>query len=203
MHTRPEFVYFDLGNVLLYFDHDLAFRRMAKIAGVSPRSMRTAVMDTELQIEYETGQISGAEFVDRIGNHLGKALETDAILEAAADMFIPNPHILPVLQRVRDLGLPMGLLSNTCEAHWNWIVRMEYPQVRDWFDPVILSFEVKSMKPDNLIYEVAESQAGYTGSQLFFTDDRHDNISSAKSRGWQTEVYVNSDRLMKIVDSWE
>lgn len=32
---RPRFFYFDLGNVLLYFDHSLAMRKMAKIAGVS------------------------------------------------------------------------------------------------------------------------------------------------------------------------
>ncbi|MFN7289718.1 MAG: HAD family hydrolase [Pirellula sp.] len=203
MTKRPEFVYFDLGNVLLYFDHDLAFRRMAKLAGVTPLEMRSAVMDSELQIEYETGLISGSDFVDRIASHLGRSLETDTILEAAADMFIPNPHILPVLQRVRDLGLPMGLLSNTCEAHWHWIMRMGYPQVRDWFGPVILSFEAKSMKPDSGIYEVAEREAGHSGPSLFFTDDRHDNIQSATQRGWQTEVFINADRLMKIIDKWD
>ena len=31
---RPEFVYFDLGNVLLYFDHGIAARSMAKLIGV-------------------------------------------------------------------------------------------------------------------------------------------------------------------------
>lgn len=203
MTRRPEFVYFDLGNVLLYFDHDLAFRRMAKLAGVTPPEMRSAVMDTELQIEYETGLIGGRDFVDRIASHLNKPLDTELILEAAADMFIPNAHILPVLQRVHDMGLPMGLLSNTCEAHWQWIMRVGYPQVRDWFGPVILSYEAKSMKPDSRIYEVAEQEAGYSGSSLFFTDDRHDNIHSAAQRGWQTEVFVNADRLMRIIDAWE
>ncbi len=103
---RPHFFYFDLGNVLLYFDHDLAFRRMAKIAGVTPKQMRTAVMDTELQIAYETGHISGSEFVDRIAQHLDKPLDVESILEAAADMFIANTHILPVLERVKELRIP-------------------------------------------------------------------------------------------------
>ncbi|XZE42924.1 HAD-IA family hydrolase [Pirellulaceae bacterium SH467] len=199
---RPEFFYFDLGNVLLYFDHDLAFRRMAKIAGVTPREMRAAVMDTELQIAYETGHISGSEFVDRIAEHLDKPLAVAPILEAAADMFIANTHILPVLERVQELRIPMGLLSNTCEAHWQWIVQQRYPQVIDWFSPVILSFEAKSMKPDNGIYEQAEQRAGVAPERIFFTDDRADNIEAASRRGWQTQVFVNADRLMQTIDQW-
>lgn len=199
---RPHFFYFDLGNVLLYFDHDLAFRRMAKIAGVSPREMRTAVMDTELQIAYETGHISGSEFVDRIAMHLDRPLDAEPMLEAAADMFIANTHILPVLERVKELQIPMGLLSNTCEAHWQWILQQRYPQVVDWFSPVILSFEAKSMKPDHGIYEQAEQRAGVAPEHIFFTDDRADNIEAASKRGWQTQVFVNADRLMQTIDRW-
>ena len=58
------------------------------------------------------------------------------------------------------------------------------------------------MKPDSGIYELAEKQSGYSGASLFFTDDRHDNIQAAKDRGWQTEVFINADRLLKIVDAW-
>jgi putative hydrolase of the HAD superfamily len=199
---KPKFFYFDLGNVLLFFDHDLAFRRMAKSADVSSKQMRQAVMDTELQIHYETGHISGVEFIDRIGEHLGRTLDHSSMLQAAADMFIANTHILPVLERVRSMKIPMGLLSNTCEAHWNWILEMRYPQVIDWFSPVILSYEAKSMKPDHGIYQIAEQQSGYSPNELFFTDDREDNIAAACARGWQAEVFINPDRLMKTINSW-
>ncbi|MBU6172437.1 MAG: HAD family phosphatase [Planctomycetes bacterium] len=199
---KPKFVYFDLGNVLLYFDHDLAFRNMAKIAQVSPREMRSAVMESDLQIQYETGHLTSEQFVTAIGQQLGKPLDTKSMLEAAADMFIANSHILPVLERVRKLGIPMGLLSNTCEAHWQWILELRYPQVIEWFTPVILSYEAKSMKPDHGIYLLAEEKSGYRGSDLFFTDDRHDNVAAAQSRGWQAEVFINADRLMQTIDRW-
>ena len=32
----PKFIYFDLGNVLLRFDHELACRQMAAVAGTTP-----------------------------------------------------------------------------------------------------------------------------------------------------------------------
>lgn len=199
---RPSFVYFDLGNVLLYFDHNLAMRKMAKIAGVRVEQMRALVLDGTLQTEYETGLISSVQFVSRISDAIGRDLDVDAMLQAAADMFIPNTHILPVLERVRDLGIPMGLLSNTCEAHWNWIGELRYPQVQGWFSPVILSYEVKSMKPDVHIYSEAQRHAGQDASGIFFTDDRVENVEAARKAGWTAEVFVNAERLMETVARW-
>jgi putative hydrolase of the HAD superfamily len=202
-YKRPEFVYFDLGNVLLFFDHGIALRRMAKLAGVPYDRMRSIVMDSNLQLEYETGLISGADFVDRIAASVGKVLDTDEMLQAAADMFVPNPHILPVLEKVRTMGIPIGLLSNTCEAHWKLILELSYPQVRDWFSPIILSYEVRSMKPDPGIYLEAQKRSGYPHESIFFTDDRDDNVAAARALGWHAEVFVNADRLMQSVERWQ
>jgi glucose-1-phosphatase len=199
---RPGFVYFDLGNVLLFFDHNLAFRKMAKIAGISTEQMRSIVMESQLQIEYETGHINSLQFVSRIADSIGRELDTADMLHAAADMFIPNPHILPTLTHLQDKGIPMGLLSNTCEAHWKWIMEIGYPQVAGWFAPVILSYEVKSMKPDAHIYREAERQCGFSPSQIFFTDDRAENVEAAQNAGWSAELFVNADRLMKTIQGW-
>jgi putative hydrolase of the HAD superfamily len=200
--AKPEFMYFDLGNVLLYFDHSLAMRSMAKIANVDPQRMHAVIMQSDLQIEYETGLITGEQFIDRIAQSLDRTLDTNEMLQAAADMFVPNAQILPVLHHVKSLGIPIGLLSNTCEAHWNWILHMKYPQVVDWFVPVILSFEAKSMKPDSQIYRIAAEQAGREPSKIFFTDDRHDNVEGARREGWMAEPFTSADRLMDIVRHW-
>lgn len=200
---RPQFVYFDLGNVLLYFDHNLAMRKMAQVAGIATQQMRSIVLDGPLQTEYETGLISGVQFIARISDSIGKELDAADMLQAAADMFVPNPHILPVLEEIRNLKIPMGLLSNTCEAHWNWIGELGYPQVQGWFAPVILSYEVKSMKPDSHIYAEAQRLSGHHASGIFFTDDRVENVEAACKAGWNAEVFLNADRLMKTVSSWK
>lgn len=200
---RPDFVYFDLGNVLLYFDHSLALRNMARIAGISTEQMRSIVFDGMLQKEYESGWINGDQFVSRISGTIGRDLNAADMLQAAADMFIPNAHIMPVLEEIRELGIPMGLLSNTCEAHWNWISELAYPQVLGWFTPVILSYEVKSMKPDAHIYQEAQRSSGHEAPGIFFTDDRAENVEAAKKAGWMAEIFVNADRLMQTVERWK
>jgi FMN phosphatase YigB (HAD superfamily) len=200
---RPDFMYFDLGNVLLFFDHGLAMRSMAKIAGVAPERMRAVVMDSPLQIQYETGLITGEEFIERIAGSLGISLDTREMLQAAADMFIPNHQIVPVLEHVTRAGIPIGLLSNTCQAHWEWILEQRYASVVDHFGPIILSYEAKSMKPDSHIYRVAESHAGCPPEKIFFVDDRHDNIEGARKAGWMAEPFTSADRLMDQIKHWD
>lgn len=199
---RPDFMYFDLGNVLLFFDHGLAMRSMAKIAGIGPDLMRAVVMDTELQIEYETGLITGEMFIERIAQHIGKSLDTREMLQAAADMFIPNLQIMPVLDHVKQAGIPIGLLSNTCQAHWEWILEQRYASVVDHFGPIILSYEARSMKPDPHIYRVAEAHAGCPPEKIFFVDDRHDNVDGARKAGWMAEPFTSADRLMDQIRHW-
>lgn len=199
---RPRFVYFDLGNVLLHFDHGLAWRSIGRIAGVDPEQVRRIAMDGDLQIRYETGMISGERFVEELAEQLGQSLDATAVLSAAADMFIPNHQILPALQRIRDLGIPLGLLSNTCEAHWNWILQQRYPQVSGWFEPVILSYEVGRMKPDAEIYRIATAASGRSPDEIFFTDDREDNIEGARQAGWSAEPFTSADRLLDQISRW-
>lgn len=201
--SRPKFVYFDLGNVLLFFDHGIAARSMAKVIGVEPEVIRRTVFDSELQIGYERGERTTREFVSILEEQFGKPLCIDALKEAAADIFVPNANILPVLEKIRRMQIPMGLLSNTCEAHWEWILRMRYPQVLGWFDPIVLSYEVQRMKPEPEIYQVATSLANVSPGDIFFTDDRVENIDGAIQAGWQASVFTSADRLMDQVSAWD
>ena len=55
-------VYFDLGNVLLYFDHQIACRQMAEVAGMTADQVRKVLLDGELLFRYEDGTHSREAF---------------------------------------------------------------------------------------------------------------------------------------------
>ena len=42
---------------------------------------------------------------------------------------------------------------------------------------------------------MVEADCGLSGNQLFFTDDRADNIEAAASRGWQTHLFTDPTSL--------
>ena len=200
---RPDFVYFDLGNVLCFFDHRLSARQMADVAGSDPATIRRLVYESDLEHRYETGLITGEEFVAELALKLERSLSTVDMLEAASAMFEPNIDILPVLEAIRTMGIPMGLLSNTNQAHWEWIVKQNYSVVSGWFDPIILSYEVKVMKPAQTIYELSSQRAGVRSNRIFFTDDRLDNIEGAKAASWQVSQFLDAKSLMTIVETWQ
>ena len=199
---RDRFAYFDLGNVLVHFDHQIAVDQLAAISDRPAEKIRSIVFEADLQERYETGLITGAEYASQMNAALQTQMTTDEILEAISAIFQPNPSILDALSRLKEAEVAMGVLSNTCEAHWNWILQRGWPMPGNWFDFHVLSYEVQSMKPDARIYEHCEKQAQCAAEKIFFTDDRADNIAAAQTRGWCTHQYTNTDALLRAIDQW-
>ncbi|MFN3193544.1 MAG: HAD family hydrolase [Aureliella sp.] len=197
-----KFVYFDLGMVLVEFDHEIGIRQLAELTGASETDARRVVFESGLQNEYETGLVSSEQFAERINTALGSNAQTVDIIESISAIFTLNNSILPVLDAVRASGLRMGILSNTCEGHWKWIAGQEMPVPGDWFDFAILSYEVQSMKPDSGIYEACETRCQCDSNNIFFTDDREENTLAADARGWRTHLYRDADSLLSSFHKW-
>ena len=183
-----EFVFFDLGNVLLSFDPDVACKNVSRRFGVSIEAARRAIYDSDLQNQFERGQLTGESFAEGVRAALARSRDqvpTSELLDAVSDMFLPVDSMPEALQAVRGAGLPVGLLSNTCHAHWDWIRRQRYPATEFRFDVTILSYEVGAMKPDVAIYQAAEEACGVPLERILFLDDRAENVAGATQRNWR------------------
>ena len=194
-----EFVYFDLGNVLVAFDPALACANVAEKAGITSEQADAVVYASGLQTRFETGEISGEEFADQVRRRLTLHMEqlpTPILLDAVSDMFAPIDSMRGVIDQVRRRGLRIGILSNTCEAHWDWISRQQYAVMDREFDTAILSYEVGSMKPDAAIYEAAEGAAGVSRERILFLDDRQENVEVAVTRGWHSVQCVGGPQAV-------
>lgn len=196
------FVYFDLGMVLVTFDHQIATNQLADLIQAPSEKVQASVFESGLQNEYETGLISDSEFASRIRSEFGSNSSDEEILESISAIFEFNEPIVEVLEFLRGKQIPMAILSNTCSAHWNWILKQGWPVPGDWFDYFVLSYEVQGMKPDTKIYEVCETRAGRNPGDLFFTDDKPENTQTAQSRGWSVNTFTNSKLLLSDLRNW-
>ncbi|MEM6692548.1 MAG: HAD family phosphatase [Planctomycetota bacterium] len=203
------FVYFDLGNVLFSFDPEVACQNVAKLVGVKAEAARSAIYDSGLQDDFEHGRVSVKGFGVRVSDALGitSDLAEDAIALAAADMFHPIEEMVPVLDGLQQRGMPIGILSNTCESHWRFLVDTKHPLLDRKFDSVILSYEVASMKPDDQIYRAAElgcsaSQSEVQSSGILFVDDKRENVEAARLRGWRAEVISSTEDVQLAIERW-
>ena len=193
-HIR--FIYFDLGNVLLHFDREIAFGRLAELSEVTPERVREILQDQGLQDRYERGNISTAEFHQEYSAAVGKQLERDSMLEAGNAMFRANVPLIPVVTQLVAANQRLGILSNTCEAHWDYCCDGRFGILSSAFEISVLSFQVGAMKPDLAIYEAAIKSAGVSPDEIFFTDDLTENVEAAKEYGIDAVTFTSVSQLV-------
>lgn len=199
---QDPFVFFDLGNVLVHFDHDIAVRNVARLTNRQLDLVRETLFHSGLQDQFETGLVTSGQFATSALQQLQSELAPGDFLEAISAIFHPNLNILGILRQLKNANVPMAILSNTCESHWEWIVKQRWPVLEEWFDFYVLSYEAQSMKPDARIYEVCEAKSGRQPAQLFFTDDRAENVAAAHKRGWQTYQFSDAAGLAQALQHW-
>ena len=191
----PRFLYFDLGNVILNFSIDRMLSQVADTAGVSVETAQGLLFEDGLQRRLETGEMSTREFYDEFCSRTGTAPDFDALCHAASAMFEVNAEIVPVVANLRQAGYPLGILSNTCEAHWQHCLK-RYRILTADFSAFALSYEVGAMKPDPAIFNAAVSHAGVPREEVFFTDDLAENVEGAKAAGLDAVHFVGARQLV-------
>ncbi len=68
--------------------------------------------------------------------------------------------------------------------------------IPDYFRSHILSFELGAMKPDPPIYQAAVEAAGIPAGEVFFTDDRPENVAGAKQVGIDAVLFTSPQQLI-------
>jgi putative hydrolase of the HAD superfamily len=190
-----EYIFFDLGMVILEFDHSIALNKLAALSKQTPHQIENAIFDSGLETEFETGLIEAAEFHSRFCKATNCEINESALLEACSDIFELNTSIMPLIGQLSAVGFPKGILSNTCSAHWEHVFRT-YPFLRNSFRDYVLSYESKSMKPDSKIYTDAISVAGVAADKIFFIDDRQENVDGALAAGLDAILYRSAEQVI-------
>lgn len=195
--TAPpiQMVYFDLGNVLLHFDHQLSCQNLGRLFEVPSSEVQQVVFESGLEDQYESGQISTREFYELLCERWERKPPLREVCHAAADIFRINHPTVSLLAQLKAAGYRTGILSNTCEAHWQFVADGRFRFLVDFFDSLILSYEVKSMKPDSKIYQAAIEEAKLEADEIFFMDDRQENVDGALTSGLHAVHFTHGHRL--------
>lgn len=195
-----EYIYFDLGKVILEFDHLRGCQQVAAVAGISSGQVEEAMFGSGLEVEFETGLMSPSEFAERFFEASGGQCEPAKLFQSMSDIFTRNEPIFPLIRNLASRQFPIGILSNTCWAHWDLVCR-EYAIINECFSANrILSFEVRSMKPDRKIYQAAIDAAGKAPGDIFFVDDRPENVAGAMAAGLDAVLYESVELLQEQLD---
>jgi epoxide hydrolase-like predicted phosphatase len=181
---RIEAVIFDIGNVLVPFDWQLAEKQIRVRTRNDTEEARKEFF--LLRERFELGQVSRELFLQSAIRILDFRGATDEFAAIWNGIFSSNEEMEELIARVKE-SLPLYLLSNTSELHLTYLE--ERFQVLQHFADGVYSFRVHCAKPDRRIFEIAAKQFGVTPSRTLFVDDLAPNIESAAGYGFQTIRY--------------
>jgi glucose-1-phosphatase len=193
----PKFFYFDLGKVLVDFDHAKGFSQIAGLFKAEAKNVGEFFINSGLAMKYETGLVSSEELHAAFCKNFKLNLAIEDLMHAASDIFTLKTDTIKVAEDLKNAGYRLGILSNTSIAHWNYCTK-NYPFLKI-FGTCILSFEVKAMKPDARIYAAALKQCGVPAENVFFTDDLAENIAGAKKHGINAVQFTDAVALRKEI----
>jgi len=174
-------VIFDLGKVLIHFDFKRGYRALEGLCPYSASEIPRRVGQTDLVQRFETGLVEPQEFVEQFSRILDLHLDYDHFCEIWSciftDVLIPESTLEALAARYRLL-----LLSNTNALHFA-MIRETYGRLLRHFHSLILSYEVRAMKPQPEIFQAALSQAGCPPCECFYTDDIGAYVEAARQIG--------------------
>ncbi len=199
MSSTLEFFYFDLGKVLLDFDHEIACRQMAEVLGTTADVIRTDVFHSGQQWKYERGEITTLDLHRWLCDRYDVEAQLEDVCHAASHIFHPIPGTIDIATRLHAAGKRLGILSNTCDAHWEYCLGRPFPFLDELFPVHALSFRLGTMKPDAAIYGKAADLCGVAPEKIFFVDDREENVAGAAGAGYDAVLFTDPDGLREAL----
>ena len=182
-----EAILFDLGRVIVDFDMNPTIETLTGNSPLERRRFEEILWDTGWIRRYERGEVSTRDFYDFLRRDAGLEMAYEDFYPCWAEVFQPELIVSEDLLAALSRRYPMGLVSNTNEAHAEHI-RVHYG-VFEHFDHHILSYQVGSLKPDRKIFECAIEAMGKEPERLLFIDDREENVSAGSQLGMRTHRF--------------
>ncbi len=106
------------------------------------------------------------------------------------DAWLVGPYegMSDLFSALRRRGLKLACFSNTNAWHWRALTDPDGPyRELQQLDYRFASCEIGHAKPDPRAYRHVEQRSGFSGGQIFFLDDRPENVQAARDLGWQAE----------------
>ena len=205
---------FDLGGVIIDIDPSItinALKSMSKKSSEDLNALDYKYYKEESSLlnfffEYEKGNINDDKFRDGIRKFANLDLSNDKIDHIWNSVIVKiNQDLLDVVLSLKNRYKIM-ILSNTNFIHKVYydklVVDIYGKTLKQLFDKVFYSYEIRSRKPELEIYQKVIDKSSYSGKEILFFDDMKENLEIPKVIGMKTyhveDLTLTKQFLQKI-----
>lgn len=130
---------FDLGNVIVDIDFKRVLGVWSNLSGTPLAVLSDRFAMGEVFQQHERGEISDEDFAGKLCDEMGIALSFEQFATGWQAVFVAlRPEVIDIMQRLRNEGHRVVVLSNTNRLHCNYWPQ-HYPEVAAAADHLYLS----------------------------------------------------------------
>ncbi len=196
MNAERSIVVFDLGGVLIDWDPRYLYR---KLFGGNDKAMEH-FLGNVCSPFWNEQQDAGRTFADACASlkvsHPKEAQLIDAWIQRYDEMLGGEiPGTVEILAELKGRGIPLYVLSNWSTETFPFAVkRFEW---LSWFRGILLSGEVRILKPDRRIFNIFIERFGIDPARSIYIDDRSSNVQAAVESGMRGVLFTDSGTLRR------
>ena len=142
----------------------------------------------------DLGEESEQDFYMRMIKELGLSADDRIVFEDYLfDLYEVNRELIDFIKQSRPKIKP-ALCSNF-SGTLRPLIRDKY-KIENLFDVIVVSSEVKMLKPQAEIYQLTLQQLGVTPQEALFIDDQEKNVEGAEVVGMRGIIYKNTAQTL-------
>ncbi len=198
-------IIFDLGNVLVPFDWDIAVERLtyrlpsrlSMLSRGEPESFRKIFLKRSENLE--TGKLSFESFWKVTCEELGIPMSLQEFRLIWCDIFVADETMIELGHALAS-KYRVWLASNTCKEHYEWIIH-RFPKIK-FFRGAALSYELGAMKPSIQYFASTLRLFNISADTSLFIDDIQANVEGARALGINGVIFDGYQNLIKELQKY-
>jgi 2-haloacid dehalogenase len=195
-------IIFDFGNVLVKWEPEKIFQRYFPD---QPQAVEKFFRDVKF-MEWNAQQDKGRSFTEGVELLANEFPHYEPAIRGFHEYWEESlggeiSGSVELLRALKEKGYLMFGLSNW-SAETFPVARRHYPCF-NLLDGIVLSGEVKMIKPDPAIYEHCLQKMNRTASECLFIDDSEPNIITANKLGFNTIHFKSPEQLREEIQKRE
>jgi len=194
MSNNIKVVIFDLGKVIVDFDHMRICKNLSRHCTFGPDRIYDLIFNSGLEAKFDKGMISEENFYLSIKKEVLLNIEKEKFKEIWTNIFTLNPDITELISSLKN-RYKLLCLSNTNSWHFNHCMQ-EFPILEN-FDGFILSYKVGKTKPNSIIFKEAVQKGGARPSECVYIDDIIEYVEAARQMGMNGIHFRTIEKLKK------
>ena len=193
MTSSIKTILFDFGGVLIKWDPHKLYRRFFD----QPQQIDQFLAEINFS-SWNAEQDRGRPFEAGIAELSGQFPQYAHLIRAFYDHWEDSiagifPETVDILRELKQAGYSLYGLSNWSTETYP-LIQHQY-NFFSLFDGIILSGEVKLIKPDPAIFNLALQKIGYSARECLLIDDTEANIITAKRMRFATIHFKSPEQL--------